>query len=166
MAKYVQNTYTSDIQIDIRENGRFKKSYVFSRYTTDRFSGQVIADGFTELSDEDYKVLQNDRAFALMVKNGNLVVQDKAPLRAGSFEQMMELRQRITDLEAENRSLREELAKAQGRSAPAEAKEAGKDLDKMTYNELKAYAAELGLEVKPAVKKADLVDMLKAKEGR
>ena len=126
-SKYVQNTYSANIQIDLRsETGRYLKSVVFSRYSVDKSLGTVISDGFTEVDAETYAMLEKSKAFALMVKSGKLVVQDKAPLRAGSFEQMLAAQQRIQELEATNAELVkkiEELEKAAGVTSGAESTE-------------------------------------------
>ena len=171
--KYVRNLYTSDIQINLQnENGRKFKSIVFARYAVDRLTGNVASDGFTEVSDEDYTYLEKSNAFKLMLKNGNLVVQDKAPLKAGSFEQMLEAQQKIKELEATNAALQKrvaELEKAAGitsTDADAGTETAGDDLDKLSYDDLKAKATELGIEFKANIKKADLLAAIKEKAGK
>jgi len=108
--KYIQNTYTSDIQVQLKENGHFLKSVDFGRYLIDRATGQVVNDGFTEVEDADYALLETNNAFKMVVSKGWLVVSDKAPLKAGSFEQMLEAQARIKELEAENKELKEKLA--------------------------------------------------------
>lgn len=109
--KYVRNLYTSDIKINLQnENGQKFKSIVFARYAVDRLTGNVASDGFTEVSDEDYTYLEKSNAFKLMLKNGNLVVQDEAPLKAGSFEQMLEMKEKLNALKAENDALKAENA--------------------------------------------------------
>lgn len=107
--KYIQNTYTSDIQIQLKENGHFLKSVDFGRYLIDRATGQVVNDGFTEVEDDDYALLEKNNAFKMVVNKGWLVVSDKAPLKAGSFEQMLEAQARIKELEAENEELKSKV---------------------------------------------------------
>lgn len=109
--KYIQNTYSADIQIVLKQpDGRFLKNMVFARYQQDRISGQVVSDGYTEVEDADLALLQENGAFKLLVSKKKLVVKDEAPLKAGSFEQMLNLKQRVATLEAENAQLREKLA--------------------------------------------------------
>lgn len=109
--KYIQNTYSADIQIVLKQpDGRFLKNMVFARYQQDRISGQVVSDGYTEVEDADLALLQENGAFKLLVDKKKLVVKNEAPLKAGSFEQMLELKQRVATLEAENAQLREKLA--------------------------------------------------------
>lgn len=159
---YIQNTYTSDIQIDVKKDGRFRKTFVFARFVTDKYTGTVASDGYTELSAEDYALLKDDRAFKYAIDKGTLVIQDKAPLRAGSFEQMMEMQQRCAELEAENAALKERLAKYEG----GDKDKADDGLDSLSYDELKAKAAEMGIELKANAKKAVILEAIRAKAGR
>lgn len=109
--KYIQNTYSADIQIVLKQpDGRFLKNMVFARYQQDRISGQVVSDGYTEVEDADLALLQENGAFKLLVDKKKLVIKNEAPLKAGSFEQMLDLKQRVATLEAENAQLREKLA--------------------------------------------------------
>ena len=131
--KYIQNTYSADIGIVIKDNGRFVKNMTFARYQLDRASGQVVSDGFTEVEDEDLKLLEKNGAFQLLIAKGKLVVKDEAPLKAGSFEQMLALKERVNTLEAENAALKEEIkalkegakkgGKGKAKEAAAEAEE-------------------------------------------
>lgn len=175
MSKYIQNTHSVNIQIDLREDGRFLKSIIFQRYNTDRITGQVISDGFTEVSDEDYARLSKSRAYGLVVKSGRLVEHDKAPLRAGSFEQILEARQRIEELEKLNAELTEKLKAAEAKIAQLEGvgnkgadngdKGADDGLSALSYDDLKARAAELGIEFKANVKKDALIALIREKAG-
>ena len=106
--KYIQNTYTADIQIVLKEDGRFLKNMVFTRYQLDKFSGQVISDGFTEVDAKDLKLLEQNGAFKLLVEKKKLVIKDEAPLKAGSFEQLLELKTKVKALEDENKALKDE----------------------------------------------------------
>ena len=163
---YIQNTYTSDIQIDVKKDGRFRKTFVFARFVTDKYTGMVASDGYTELSEEDFAILKDDRAFKYAVDKGTLVIQDKAPLRAGSFEQMMEMQQRCSELEAENAALRERLARYEGGDKDKASDKADDGLDSLSYDELKAKAAEMGIELKANAKKAVILEAIRAKAGK
>ena len=114
MKKYIQNTYTADIQIVLYENGRFKQNVVFPRYQIDRMSGQVVSDGFLEVDEELLKALEANGAYQLLIKKGKLVVKNEAPLKAGSFEQLLNLKAKVKALEEENAALKEKLAKYEG----------------------------------------------------
>lgn len=133
--KYIQNTYSADIQIVLKQpDGRFLKNMVFARYQQDRISGQVVSDGYTEVEDADLALLQENGAFKLLVEKKKLVIKDEAPLKAGSFEQMLNLKQRVADLEAENAKLKEELAAYQD-GAKSSAKKGSKGKAKSTEAE-------------------------------
>lgn len=169
MSKYIQNTHSVNIQIDLREDGRFLKSIIFQRYNTDRITGQVVSDGFTEVSDEDYARLAKSRAYGLVVKSGRLVEHDKAPLRAGSFEQILEAQQRIKELEELNAQLTEKLKAAEAKIAQLEGdgdKGADDGLSALSYDDLKAKAIELGIEFKANVKKDALIALIREKAGK
>jgi DNA-binding transcriptional regulator of glucitol operon len=123
--KYIQNTYTADIQIILKKDGRFERNVVFPHYVFNRATGQVENDGYTEVDEELFERLQKDACYNVLVKKGKLVEKDEAPLKAGSFTQLMELKARIKELEDENKALRaenEELKKG--------AKKGGKKSDK------------------------------------
>ena len=107
--KYIQNTYSADIQIVLKKDGRFERNVVFAHYVFNRATGQVENDGYTEVDEELYERLKKDVCFNVLVKKGKLVVHDEAPLRAGSFTQIMEMKARIKELEEINAKLTAEL---------------------------------------------------------
>ena len=121
--KYIQNTYSADIQIVLKKDGRFERNVVFSHYVFNRATGQVENDGYTEVDEELYERLQKDACFNVLVSKGKLVVKDEAPLKAGSFTQIMEMKARIKELEtelakvkAENEELKKGAKKSGGKS--------------------------------------------------
>lgn len=107
--KYIQNTYSADIQIVLKKDGRFERNVVFAHYVFNRATGQVENDGYTEVDEELYKRLQQDACFNVLVNKGKLVVKDEAPLKAGSFTQIMEMKARIKELEEINGKLTAKL---------------------------------------------------------
>jgi len=115
--KYIQNTYSSDIRIDLKKDGRFSQSVVFGRYVLNRATGQVEQDGFTEVDEELFKELQNSLSFKVLVEKKKLIIKDEAPLKAGSFTQIMEMKARIKELEDENKALRAERDALKGGKA-------------------------------------------------
>jgi hypothetical protein len=123
--KYIQNTYSADIQIVLKKDGRFERNVVFSHYVFNRATGQVENDGYTEVDEELYNRLQQDACFKVLVSKGKLVVKDEAPLKAGSFTQLMEMKARIKELEDENKKL-----KAENEELKKGAKKGGKKSDK------------------------------------
>lgn len=108
-SKYIQNTYTADIQIVLKKDGRFERNAIFPHYVFNKLTAQVENDGYTEVDEELYERLKKDACFNVLVKKGKLVVHDEAPLKAGSFTQIMEMKARIKELEDENKALKAEL---------------------------------------------------------
>lgn len=107
--KYIQNTYSADIQIVLKKDGRFERNVVFSHYVFNRATGQVENDGYTEVDEELYERLKKDACFNVLVSKGKLVVKDEAPLKAGSFTQILEMKARIKELEETNAKLVAEI---------------------------------------------------------
>lgn len=107
--KYIQNTYTADIQIVLKKDGRFERNAIFPHYVFNKLTGQVENDGYTEVDEELYERLKKDVCFNVLVKKGKLVVKDEAPLKAGSFTQLMEMKARIKELEEINAKLTAEI---------------------------------------------------------
>ena len=108
-SKYIQNTYTADIQIVLKKDGRFERNAVFPHYVFNKLTAQVENDGYTEVDEELYERLKKDACFNVLVDKGKLVVHDEAPLKAGSFTQIMEMKARIKELEETNAKLTAEL---------------------------------------------------------
>ena len=119
--KYIQNTYTADIQIVLKKDGRFERNAVFPHYVFNKLTGQVKNDGYTEVDEELYERLKKDACFNVLVKKGKLVVKDEAPLKAGSFTQIMEMKAHIKELEAELAKV-----KAENEELKKDAKKGGK----------------------------------------
>lgn len=163
--KYIQNTYTSDIEISIKVNGQTRR-YVFTRYQRDKISGQVVSDGHTEITEKDYEILKRNGAFKLLVEKKKLVVKDEAPLKAGSFEQLLELKATIKEQEETIAALRAEIAELKGGKGDASTEAADDGLDKLKLEELKAKAKELGLDAEAFKKKDDVIKLIReAKAG-
>ena len=159
--KYIQNTYTADIQIIAKVEGR-QRNYVFAHYQRDKISNQVISDGFTEVTEEDLKILNANGAFKLLIEKKRLILKDEAPLKAGSFEQLLELKAKVKEQEETIAALRAEIAELKGETSKA----ADDGLDKLKLDELKAKAEELGLDAKDLKKKDEVIKLIReAKDG-
>ena len=158
---YIQNTYSADIRIDLKKDGRFSKSVVFGRYIMNRATGTVEQDGFTEVDEELYKELQSSLSFKVLVEKKKLVVKEEAPLKAGSFTQLLEMKARIKELEDENAALKAEIAELKGTKGDASTEAADDGLDKMKLDELKAKAKELGLDAEAFTKKAEVIALIR-----
>lgn len=159
--KYIQNTYTADIQIIAKVEGR-QRNYVFAHYQRDKISNQVISDGFTEVTEEDLKILNANGAFKLLIDKKRLILKDEAPLKAGSFEQLLDLKAKVKEQEETIAALRAEIAELKGEKSDA----ADDGLDKLKLDELKAKAEELGLDAKDLKKKDEVIKLIReAKDG-
>ena len=129
--KYIQNTYTADIQINAKVDGR-PKSFIFAHYQRDKISNQVISDGFTEIDEKDLKVLNNNGAFKLLVDKKKLVIKDTAPLKAGSFEQILQLKATIKEQDETIAALRAEIEELKAGKKPARGKGKANKSDEAT----------------------------------
>ena len=159
--KYIQNTYTSGIEVKVKPADGRPVSVHFERYKVDRLTGQVLSDGYTEIEDDLYKELEKNAAFRMCRDKGWLVVHNEAPLKAGSFEQMLALRARVAELEKENAELKAKLAASAAPAVSIPGAAEARTLSDMSYNELKAIAKENGIKDIPA-KKVDLVAAIEA----
>lgn len=161
-SKYIQNTYSADIQIVLKKkDGRFEQNVVFAHYVFNRATGQVESDGYTEVDEQLFERLQKDACYNVLVKKGKLVVHDEAPLKAGSFTQLMEMKARIEELEDENKALKAELAALKGDKG----NKADDGLDKLKLDELKAKAKELGLDAEALTKKAEVIALIRGAQA-
>lgn len=158
---YVQNTYTADIRIDLKKDGRFYQSVIFGRYIMNRATGTVEQDGYTEVDEELLKELKGSLSFNTLVQKKKLVIKDDAPLKAGSFTQIMEMKARIKELEELNAKLVAEIAELKGGKGGESTEAADDGLDKLKLDELKAKAKELGLDAEALAKKAEVIALIR-----
>ena len=158
--KYIQNTYTADIQIIAKVDSK-RKNFVFAHYQRDKISNQVISDGFTEVTEEDLKILNTNGAFKLLIDRKRLVVKDEAPLKAGSFEQLLELKAKVKEQEETIAALRAKIAELKGGKGEATTEAADDGLDKLKLEELKAKAKELGLDAEALKKKDEVIKLIR-----
>lgn len=157
--KYIQNTYTADIQIIAKVDGR-PRNYVFAHYQRDKISNQVISDGFTEVTEDDLKILNTNGAFKLLIDKKRLILKDDAPLKAGSFEQLLDLKAKVKEQAEIIEALRAEIAELKGETGDA-GDAADDGLDKLKLDELKAKAKELGLDAEALKKKDDVIKLIR-----
>jgi hypothetical protein len=158
--KYIQNTYTADIQIITKVDGR-QRNYIFAHYQRDKISGQVISDGFTEVTEDDLKVLNTNGAFKLLIDKKRLILKDEAPLKAGSFEQLLDLKAKVKEQAEIIEALRAEIAELKGEKGGAD-----DGLDKLKLDELKAKAKELGLDAESLKKKDEVIKLIREANGK
>lgn len=111
---WIQNAYTSDIEIILRDDkGLHDEHFIFRAYKLDRMTGQVISDGFTALEAEDYKRLEEkSRSLKKCIESGKLIKYDEPPASAMSTaDRIIELQEKIRILTDENNALKAELGK-------------------------------------------------------
>lgn len=122
MNKYVQNKHIALIRCRVKSTGQ---QFDFYPERKDKFTGQTEHTGYTEVSDKDLKELEkHSKVFTHSVGRSHLLVTDEIPLTAQAPSQVITyLRSQVALLEAENTSLKEELAKNEKNSKPSKAKE-------------------------------------------
>lgn len=163
MAKtyYIQNTYTADLQVILKKaDGRFDQNVIFPRYQIDRSTGQIISDGHLEVDEKLLETLNTNGAFKLLVEKKKLVIKTDAPLKAGSFEQLLDLKAKVKAQEETIAALRAEIAALKGEN-PDAAPASDDGLDKLKLEELKAKAKELGLDAEALKKKDDVIKLIR-----
>ena len=120
--KYILNTgrYARGFTIE-KPNGKLKREIkiILNRRRLYTDTGNVATTGITAISDEDFELLQKNEAFAQMFKDesNGLTLVDESMVTG-------ETDKRASELEEENRKLREELAKAKKKSDKNEDAEA------------------------------------------
>ena len=153
--KYILNTgrYTRGFTI-VKPNGKLNREV---KITLDRRrlyndTGNVAVSGITAISDEDYELLQKNEAFVQMFKDesNGLSLVDESMVTG-------ETDKRASELEEENKKLREELAKAKKQSDKNEDAEAVQKI-KDENAKLKAQLEALNGKKDKEADKADKAD--------
>ena len=151
--KYILNTgrYARGFTI-VKPNGKLNREVKITlnrrRLYTD--TGNVATTGITAISDEDFELLQKNEAFAQMFKDksNGLTLVDESMVTG-------ETDKRASELEEENKRLREELAEAKAK------KESDKNEDAEAVQKIKDENAKLKAQLealtakKPADKETD-----------
>lgn len=109
--KYIQNNYTSDIQLNLKnESGTATTSVVFRKQTTDRMTGQLVATGYTEIDDALFERLEVSKAFQKCLKESKLVICEEPPITVNTVERLMAANEKIKELTVENEALKARIA--------------------------------------------------------
>ena len=153
--KYILNTgrYARGFTI-VKPNGKLNREVKITldrrRLYTD--TGNVATTGITAISDEDFELLQKNEAFAQMFKDksNGLTLVDESMVTG-------ETDKRASELEEENKKLREELAKAKKQSDKNEDAEAVQKI-KDENAKLKAQLEALNGKKDKEADKADKAD--------
>ena len=148
--KYILNTgrYARGFTIE-KPNGKLKREVKITLERRRLYSdtGNVAFSGITAISDEDFELLQKNEAFAQMFKDGKhgLSLVDESMVTG-------ETDKRASELEEENKKLREELAQAKKES---EENEDAKAVKKIKDENAKLKAQLEALTAKKSAEKAD-----------
>ena len=154
--KYILNTgrYARGFTI-VKPNGKLNREVKITldrrRLYTD--TGNVATTGITAISDEDFELLQKNEAFAQMFKDksNGLTLVDESMVTG-------ETDKRASELEEENRRLREELAEAKAK------KESDKNEDAEAVQKIKDENAKLKAQLESLSGKKDKEDKKEVKE--
>ena len=154
--KYILNTgrYARGFTI-VKPNGKLNREVKITldrrRLYTD--TGNVATTGITAISDEDFELLQKNEAFAQMFKDksNGLTLVDESMVTG-------ETDKRASELEEENRRLREELAEAKAK------KESDKNEDAEAVQKIKDENAKLKAQLEGLSGKKDKEDKKEVKE--
>ena len=154
--KYILNTgrYARGFTI-VKPNGKLNREVKITldrrRLYTD--TGNVATTGITAISDEDFELLQKNEAFAQMFKDksNGLTLVDESMVTG-------ETDKRASELEEENRRLREELAEAKAK------KESDKNEDAEAVQKIKDENAKLKAQLEGLSGKKDKKDKKEVKE--
>ena len=154
--KYILNTgrYARGFTI-VKPNGKLNREVKITldrrRLYTD--TGNVATTGITAISDEDFELLQKNEAFAQMFKDksNGLTLVDESMVTG-------ETDKRASELEEENKRLREELAEAKAK------KESDKNEDAEAVQKIKDENAKLKAQLEGLSGKKDKKDKKEVKE--
>ena len=156
--KYILNTgrYARGFTI-VKPNGKLNREV---KITLDRRklytdTGNVATTGITAISDEDFELLQKNEAFAQMFKDesNGLSLVDESMVTG-------ETDKRASELEEENRKLREELAEAKAKAK----KKSDKNEDAEAIQLIKDENAKLKAQLEGLSGKKDKEDKKEVKE--
>ena len=156
--KYILNTgrYARGFTI-VKPNGKLNREVKITldrrRLYTD--TGNVATTGITAISDEDFELLQKNEAFAQMFKDesNGLSLVDESMVTG-------ETDKRASELEEENRKLREELAEAKAKAK----KKSDKNEDAEAIQLIKDENAKLKAQLEGLSGKKDKEDKKEVKE--
>ena len=156
--KYILNTgrYARGFTI-VKPNGKLNREVKITldrrRLYTD--TGNVATTGITAISDEDFELLQKNEAFAQMFKDesNGLSLVDESMVTG-------ETDKRASELEEENRKLREELAEAKAKAK----KKSDKTEDAEAIQLIKDENAKLKAQLEGLSGKKDKEDKKEVKE--
>ena len=104
--KYIKNTDNATVVCRLTFDKN--RSFAFPNKKFDKGNNIIISNGYTEISEEDIKLLQEQsKTFNYYISNGKLEIVDRMPYDSMSADQL------ISVLKAENAELKRMLKEAQ-----------------------------------------------------
>ena len=104
--KYIKNTDNATVVCRLTSDKN--RSFAFPNKKFDKRNNIIISNGYTEISEEDIKLLQEQsKTFNYYISNGKLEIVDRMPYDSMSADQL------ISVLKAENAELKRMLKEAQ-----------------------------------------------------
>ena len=104
--KFIKNT--DNATVVCRLSSDKNRSFAFPNKKFDKRNNIIISNGYTEISEEDIKLLQEQsKTFNYYISNGKLEIVDRMPYDSMSADQL------ISVLKAENAELKRMLKEAQ-----------------------------------------------------
>ena len=104
--KYIKNT--DDATIVCKLDSDKNKAFIFPNKKFDKRNNVIVSNGYTEISEEDIKLLQEkSKVFVYYIDNGKLEIVDRMPYDSMNTDQL------ISVLKAENAELKRMLKEAQ-----------------------------------------------------
>ena len=132
--KYISNTGRYDIAFEITKNNRpFKVELIRRRLYLD--TGNVATSGITEVDEKDLEELKKQKRFNQMVESGELAILDEKDVKPAEDV-------KVTQLEEENKKLKEQLKEAEKAPTAKDKKETEKAL-KAKDDEINSLKAQL-----------------------
>ena len=104
--KYIKNTDNATVVCRLTSDKN--RSFAFPNKKFDKRNNIIISNGYTEISEEDIKLLQEQsKTFNYYISNGKLEIVDRMPYDSMNADQL------ISVLKAENAELKKMLKEAQ-----------------------------------------------------
>ena len=144
---WIQNCHTSGITVKAISKTGVESEKTFPIQKEDRFTGRLIENGYTEVTEEEHKtLLEGSKLYAKFLADGRLVEYEKPPLEA------LNPAAQLIALSAENRALKAEIEALKKAGAGNGEKEA--ELQK-TVDDLTAELIALRKELEDKSKDSD-----------
>lgn len=145
--KYLRNT--DDATIVCRIASDMKRRFIFKPKKVDKSTGTIISNGFTEISEADLKLLEEEsKAYQYYSRKGRLTVAESLPQESMTQEQL------VIALRTENSDLKKELTKLKKAKPDGEAAKALQTA-MSEIEELKNTIETLSAELQAATKDVD-----------